>query len=132
MVMKTIHTKAELLKIIHRFLSDHDRGISMRLFAELCGVDERHLKDVFLYQVHPLTEYIQRRVSKAWDEWRGGHVAIMRNHDNTKFVQYRKTPKSLAMRGYGLQVVGGEIKLKLGIKNRADYSDTLADQLGDK
>ena len=132
MVMKTIHTKAELLKIIHRFLSDHDRGISMRLFAELCGVDERHLKDVFLYQVHPLTEYIQRRVSKAWDEWRDGYVAIMRNQDNTKFVQYRKTPKSNAMRGYGLQLVGGEIKLKLGIKNRADYSDTLADQLGDQ
>jgi len=131
MVPKTYHSKTELLKTIHRFLSDKDRGISIKLFAELCGIDQKYIERVFLLQTHPLSEYVQRRVSKGWDEWRGGHVAIMKNQDNTKFVQYRKTPKSLAMRGYGLQVVGGEIKLKLGIKNRADYSDTLADQLGD-
>lgn len=121
-------SKQELLKTMRLFMQDENRGISIELFAELAGLNRTTLNEVFLKDA-VLTEYVQRRVSKAYAEWRSGAVAVMQNRNNTKFVQYRKEPKPRMIRGYGLQVVGGEIKLKLGVRNRADYDYTLDDQL---
>jgi hypothetical protein len=70
-------------------------------------------------------------VSKAYHEWKDGEVAIMQNRDTSKFVQYRKESKPVFKRTTGLQVVNGEIKIKLGISNKYDYSgSTLDEQLG--
>jgi hypothetical protein len=111
------------------FFADQNRGISIELFADLAGLSKKTMFDVFINQELPLSEYVQRRTSKAYTEWRNGEVAIMQNRNNSRFVQYRKEAKPKLVRGYGLQVVGGEIKLKLGVKNRADYDSTLAEQL---
>jgi predicted nucleotide-binding protein (sugar kinase/HSP70/actin superfamily) len=120
----------ELRRVMKRFLQDKNRGISMPLFADLAGISLSHLKDVFLYETEPLTEYVQRRVSKAYTEWKDGEVAIMQNRDNTRFVQYRKEARPTLKRTTGLQLVNGEIKIKVGITNRYDYSDlTLDEQL---
>jgi len=69
-----------------------------------------------------LTEYVQRRVSKAYVEYRDGEVAIMQNRDTSKFVQYRKELKPVLQRSTGLQVINGEIKIKVGIANKHDYA----------
>ena len=123
--------KAELKIIMRRFLSDHERGISIPLFAELSGVSIAHLRDVFLNDKEPLTEYVQRRVSKAYNEWKNGEVAIMQNRDASKFVQYRKEAKPVLQRTNKLEVINGEIKIKLGISKKYDYSgSTLDEQLG--
>ena len=120
----------ELRRVMKRFLQDKNRGISMPLFADLAGISLSHLKDVFLYETEPLTEYVQRRISKAYTEWKDGEVAIMQNRDNTRFVQYRKEARPTLERTTGLQLVNGEIKIKVGITNRYDYSDlTLDEQL---
>jgi len=77
-----------------------------------------------------LSEYVQRRVSKAYNEWKDGEVAIMQNRDTSKFVQFRKEAKPAMQRTTGLQVVNGEIKIKLGITKKYDYSiSTLDEQL---
>lgn len=122
--------KHELKHIMYNFLSDHGRGISVNLFAEIAGVSAGHIYDVFLYQTEPLTEMVQRRVSKAYKSWVNGEVAIMQNRDNSKFVQYRKEPKPLMQRSLGLKVTNDGIKINLGVKPKYDYSThTLDEQL---
>ena len=93
----------------------------MQLFADLAGMSKGHLMDVFFYETEPLTETVQRRVSKAYTEWRDGEVAIMQNRDNTKFVQYRKEAQPVMERSNALQFVNGGIKIKMGITNKYDY-----------
>jgi hypothetical protein len=129
--MKSTLPKSVLRKTIKRFLQDKNRGISIALFAELAGLSESHIKDVFVYEKEPLTEYVQRRVSKAYNEWKNGEVAIMQNKNNTRFMQYRKEAKPVLQKTTSLHLINGEIKIKVGIANRYDYSNTTLDeQLG--
>ena len=122
--------KALLRKAMKRFLQDKDRGISVELFAQLAGLSKSHIKDVFVYETEPLTEYVQRRVSKAYNEWTSGEVAIMQNRDNTRFVQYRKESKPIMKKKTTLQMVDGKIGLKIGIAPKYDYlTQTLDEQL---
>ena len=60
-----IHPRSELRRIIKRFLKDKERGISIPLFADLAGLSVVHIRDVFINESEPMTEYVQRRVSKA-------------------------------------------------------------------
>ena len=125
---KECYTKKELFVIMKRFLKDKDRGISIALFAELCGLSNTILKDVFINEEEPLTEYVQRRVNKGYREWMAGEVAIMQNRDNTKFVQYRKEAKPVLQRTNKLTVENGAVKIKLGITNKYDYSGSTLDE----
>ena len=125
-----IHPKTELRRIIKRFLQDKNRGISISLFAELAGLSTSHIRDVFLNESEPMTEYVQRRVSKAYQEWIKGEVAIMQNRDTSLFVQYRKEAKPILHKSSKLTLINGEIKINMGIKPKYDYSDlTLDEQL---
>lgn len=102
-------------------MSDKNRGISQEMFAELCGVDKRTIQYVFMEEKYPMTEMVQRRVSKGYDAWRNGEVAVMERYGK-KWLEWRKEPRKRMVRGYGLTVKNGEIKLDIGIKNRLDYS----------
>ena len=126
-----IMPKAQLLREIKRFLKDNNRGISRPLFAELCGISFTLLRDVFVYEIVPMTENTQILVSRGYAAYKRGEVAIMQNRDNTRFVQFRKEPKPIYERSTSLQVVDGQIKIKVGIRNAADYSGSdLNEQLG--
>jgi hypothetical protein len=126
--MQPVIPRQELKRTIKRFLSDKNRGISIPLFAELCGVSVAILRLVFIKEEEPLTEYVQRRVSKGYQSWLRGEVAVMMNRDQTRFVQYRKESKPRMARSMGLQVENGQIKLKIGLKNKADYSNPDIDE----
>jgi hypothetical protein len=126
--MRPVLSKTELKRIIRRFFEDKERGISIPLFAELAGVSQHHLRQVFLTETEPLTEYVQRRVSKAYQEWRAGNVRVMKNRDNTRFVEYRKTPEPPIFRSTGLKVTPDGIKLRVGLVNRHDYSELDLDE----
>jgi hypothetical protein len=121
-------TKKELFRQIKRFLLDPNRGISVKLFADVCGLHEDSLENVFLKEVYPMTEYIQIRVSKGYNAWRNGEIAVMQNRDKSRFVEYRKEAKPRLSRGLGVQFVNGEVKLKIGLKNRYDYSELDIDE----
>jgi len=128
--MKPTLPKVILKKVMKRFLKDRNRGISVDLFAQLAGVSVSQIKEVFLYESEPLSEYVQRRVSKAYTEWQNGEVAVMQNKDNTRFLQYRKESKPVLRKTTRLNVVNGQIRLDIGVKNRFDYSyNTLDEQL---
>jgi hypothetical protein len=123
--------KRELRVVMKRFLKDYARGISIPLFADLAGVSLDHLKAVFLYETEPVTEYMQIRVSKAYHAWKNGEIAIMQNKDKSKYLEYRREAKPVMQRTTGLQVINGQIKMKIGISNKYDYSaKPLDEQLG--
>ena len=126
--MQPVIPRLELKRTIKRFLTDKNRGISIPLFAELCGVSVAILRLVFIKEEEPLTEYVQRRVSKGYQSWVQGEVAVMMNRDQTRFVQYRKEAKPKVARSMGLEVQNGQIKLKIGLKNKADYSNLDIDE----
>jgi hypothetical protein len=111
-----------------RFFEDKERGISIRLFAELCGISFAHFHDVFIYEREPLTENVQRRVSKGYQQWKAGNVKIMKRMDNTRYVDYRKTSQPVFKPKMGLQVTSEGIKLKVGMANRHDYSEISLDE----
>ena len=122
--------RRQLMVLIRRFLKDKNRGISIALFADLCGISLSTLRDVFLYNTEPLSEFVQRRVWKGYKAWAKGEVAVMQNQDNTRFTEYRRHPKPMVKRSMGLTVVNGEIKVKVGLVNKADYSQpSLNEQL---
>lgn len=126
--MQSVIPKAELKRIIRAFLKDKDRGISLELFAELCGVGARTLNSVFLEESLALSEYIQLRVSKGYKSWLRGEVGVYQNRDHTRFIEYRRQPKPMLERGFGLKVVNGEIKMNIGIRNKADYTELPLDK----
>jgi hypothetical protein len=128
--MKPTLPKTVLRKVMYRFLKDKNREISIAMFAQLAGVSESIIKEVFLYQNLPLSEFVQRRVSKAYTEWKDGQIAIMQNRDNTKFYEYRKEARPALKKESKLQLVNGQFTIKMGIANRYDYFDqTLDEQL---
>ena len=120
--MKPTLPKTTLRRAIKRFLQDKNRGISIDLFAQLAGISTSHLKDVFLYESEPMTEYIQRRVSKAYTEWVNGEVAIMQNRNRSKYIEYRREAKPRILPTTGLQMINGKIGIRLGMRNIDDYS----------
>lgn len=126
--MTKIMLKKDLFRQIKRFLLDEKRGISVKLFADVCGLHEDTLENVFLKEVYPMTEYVQIRVSKGYNAWRNGEIAVMQNRDKSRFVEYRKEAKPRLSRGLGVQFVNGEVKLKIGLKNRYDYSELDIDE----
>lgn len=126
--MAKIMLKKELFRQIKRFLQDPNRGISVKLFGEVCGLHQDTLENVFLKEIYPMTEYVQIRVSKGYNAWRNGEIAVMQNRDNSRFVEYRKEAKPRLSRGLGVQFVNGEVKLKIGLKNRYDYSELDIDE----
>ncbi len=107
---------------MRRFVADKNRGISIKLFAEICGLHEETVENVFVRELYPMTEYVQIRVSKGYLAWKNGEIAIMQNRDKTRFVEYRKESKPRLVRGFGVQFVNGEAKLNIGVQNRSDYS----------
>ncbi len=126
---KTIPQK-ELMRIMKRFFANRKRGISKRLFSDLCGVSMTQLYSVFIYEDLPMSLMVQKRVSKAYQEFRNGEVGVYMNRDRTKFVQYRKEPALPLKKGNRIELVNGKIQLKIGIVNRNDYSNqTLDEQL---
>ena len=120
--------KRELTLHMQRFYADKERGISIALFSELAGISKGHFHDVFIYKTEPLTENVQRRVSKAYQQWKAGNVKVMRRIDRTKYVDYRKESQPVFKPKMGLQVTSEGIKIKVGMVNRHDYSEISLDE----
>jgi len=116
-------SKDQLKIEMKRFYLDKDRGISIKLFAELAGVNIEHFYDVFIYDKQPLTEYIQKRVNKAYREWKQGKVQVMRKITRETYVDYKKEPVLPMRKHLGLKVENGQIVINLGVKNRHDYAN---------
>ena len=130
MLPDSVMPKTELLTVVGRFLQDENRGISVNLFCELAGISEETLRQVFLRHAYPMSEQVQRRVSKAYKAWMAGEVAIMQARDTSKYVEYRRDPRPRYGRTQRLHVVNGKIQLDIGIRSKHDlYKNRIDDQL---
>jgi hypothetical protein len=121
-------SKIELKRQIKRFIADKDRGISIPMFSELAGISKSTLMDVFYYETESMSETTQRRVNKAYMQWRSGMVKVMSRRDRSRFIEYRKEAKPPIIHGLGLKVTSEGIKLRVGLVNRHDYSEQDLDE----
>jgi glutamate synthase domain-containing protein 2 len=126
--MSGVIPKKELHSLMKRFFADKNRGISVALFAELAGCSKTTIEDCFIFDKMPISETTQRRVSKAYEHYLNGNVAIMQNRDLSRFVKYRDKPQPHYVKSQRISVVNGEVKISLGIKNRRDYSQESLDE----
>lgn len=120
--------RQELYRIMDNFLKDENRGISIQLFAELCGLSKKTILVVFVHKEERMTEKTQRRVSMAYTNWKNGEVSIMQNRDKTKFVEYRKEAKPKMAKSMAIEFVNGSVRIKAGIRNKSDYSNYNIDE----
>lgn len=120
-------SKAELKKQIKRFIEDKDRGISLELFSELAGISKSMLVAVFRYDREPLSEFVQRRVNKAYLDWKAGKVRVMRL-GNRKWVEYRKEERPPIYKSTKLVLTNNGFKVSVGLVNRHDYSKPMLDE----
>lgn len=121
-------SKAELKRQVKRFCENKERGISLALFADLCGVSKHHFFQVFLHEAEPLTENLQRRVNKAFEAVKNGEVRVMQRKDKTRFIEYRREPKPVFLPKMGLKMTSEGLKVSVGMVNRHDYSQPDLDE----
>lgn len=120
--MNTVFPKEELKRLVGKLLRDKERGISIQKFADLSGISKDLLQDVFIYEITPMSETTQRRVSAAYQHWVDGRVKIMRRKDQTQYVDYRKIPEPAIFPHMGIVNSPDGFKLSIGPRNRHDYS----------
>lgn len=126
--MNTVFPKEELKRLVGKLLRDKERGISIQKFADLSGISKDLLQDVFIYEITPMSETTQRRVSAAYQHWVDGLVKIMRRKDQTQYVDYRKIPEPAIFPHMGIVNSPDGFKLSIGPRNRHDYSYPTLDE----
>lgn len=126
--MNTVFPKEELKRLVGKLLRDKERGISIQKFADLSGISKDLLQDVFIYEITPMSETTQRRVSAAYQHWVDGRVKIMRRKDQTQYVDYRKIPEPAIFPHMGIVNSPDGFKLSIGPRNRHDYSYPTLDE----
>jgi len=128
--MDKVLNKSEIYRRMDRFQEDDNTPWSWPMLAELAGYASGHMRDVFVYKTHTMTETMQIRVSHALAKIERGDVTVMRNRDQTRFIQYNQKPQPRMARGNRIILENGAFKVKPGIINRNDYSHiTLKEQL---
>jgi hypothetical protein len=126
--LNTVFPKEELKRLVGKLLRDKERGISIQKFADLSGISKDLLQDVFIYEITPMSETTQRRVSAAYQHWVDGRVKIMRRKDQTQYVDYRKIPEPAIFPHMGIVNSPDGFKLSIGPRNRHDYSYPTLDE----
>lgn len=121
--------KAELRRQVKRMHEDPNKALSLTYLAELAGISLVHLRDVFIYEKEPLTEMVQIRMSRAMRRLADGEVTLMRNKDNSRFLQYNRENKPRMVKSNQITLKSGEFKLKLGVRNANDYSELTLEEM---
>jgi hypothetical protein len=119
--MNIVTARKDLLKHLRRFAEDKDRGISIALFSDLCGISQSLMVRIIDGRL-PMSEWAQRRISKALSEWKLGKVAVMQNRDHSRYVEYRREDRPVARKTCELRSNGKIIQLVVGVKLKGDYS----------
>lgn len=118
-------TKAELYERVNRFHKDPNRLLTIPLFCELSGIGKTTYRDVFLTRKVPMSQDVQRKVSRAMRLLEKGEIAAKHvgysPHPNT--LVFRKKPVYRAGRAILLQYSKDEgFTLKPQIVNKNSYN----------
>lgn len=130
--MMKILPKAEIYRRMARFWEDESKTLSIPMFAEFCGLSVSLLYRVFHDKTLPMTEHTQICVSRALDRMAKGEVVMVYGRDQSRKLVYRQQPKPRMAKSASLTLDGGKIGLKVGLKNKSDYSEpTFEERLKD-
>ena len=80
------------------------------------------LKRVFHIKNTPMSEHTQIAVSRALERMTRGDVVMVYDKGNKRRLIYRQEPRPRLHKSINLTNDGGKIALKVGIKNKSDYS----------
>lgn len=120
--MMKIMPKAEIYRQMDRFWKDTDKTLSIAMFAELCGLSESLLKRVFYVKDMDMSEHTQICVSRALERMTRGDVMMVYDRDRRRKLFYKQKPEPRLTKSMSLTVDNGKIGLKIGVKNKSDYS----------
>lgn len=123
--MEQIKTKREIYAQIERYHADPNKPLSWKFLAELSGISYSLLKRVFVVKDLDMSVETQIRISRCLDRLARGEVVVMRNKDKTRVLVYRKENRPRVARSVELDLKGGKLCLKVGLKNKSDYSQPL-------
>ena len=129
MVIEDILPKKEIYAQIERYRADPERSMSWTFFAELCGMSVHTLKHVFVQKDLPMSIETQTRVSRGLKRMARGEVVVVYNKDRTRKLIYRQENKPRIARSMQVDLKGGKLCLKVGLRNKSDYSQP---SLGEK
>ena len=128
--MKVMPRK-ELLRQLKLFKQDKKRGITIKNFALIAGIGYQYLNSI-IAEREQMSEIMQKRLSKALNEFRMGKVATIEHVSGRTEPVYRQKPVPLARKNMGLTVKDGQITLSIGMRQLGDYSRPTLGELLDK
>lgn len=126
-----VMSRNELLRQLKLFKADKKRGITFKNFALIAGIGYYHLNNIVAERV-PLTAFMQRRLSKALNEYKAGKVATIEHVSGRTEPVYRKKALPLAKKTVGLTLKNGQISISVGMRQLGDYSRPTLGELLDK
>ena len=122
--------KQEIREWFKRFWADRSRGVSAVVLCDFLNIGVTTFGESVLRNKMPMSNAMQATMSKFIHEWEIGRIEATKNRWNGSKLQYRREPKVELAPTVGLRVVDGQIRLKVGLQNRRDYSGTtLKEQL---
>jgi hypothetical protein len=119
-----ILTKEEIFARIKAMYLNKQRGFKMYHFVEFADFDYRHFRRIYTEYV-PMTELSQRKLSRALLALENGEAGPRMDIAGRKSVGYhRKEEQRPTMaRSIGLQNVGGEFRMRVGIVNKYTFNN---------
>lgn len=117
-------TKEQIIERISAMYLNTKRGFTIYHFVEFADLDYAHFRRVYKQEV-PMTESVQRKLSRALTALENGEAGPRRDIAGRKSLGYhRKEEQRPTMtRSMGLQNVGGEIKMRVGIVNKYSFNN---------
>lgn len=118
-----ILTKQQIIDRISAMYLNKARGFTIYHFVEFADLDYTHFRRVYK-QESPMTESMQRKLSRALTALENGEAGPRMDIAGRKSVGYhrREEQRPAMTRGMGLQNVGGEIKMRIGIVNKYSFN----------
>jgi|APFre7841882654_1041346.scaffolds.fasta_scaffold16830_2 hypothetical protein len=117
-------TKKEIRAAVERFIADETTNMSERLLAELAGISIDTFRNVFKHKTTDITPTTQIRMERALKALENGEVSIYKRRDRTRYIAYRKEAKIPLNPGLRLTLKGGQVGLKVGMRNKNCYTET--------
>jgi hypothetical protein len=115
--------KKTLMQELELFANDKDRGISLDNFCEVAGISSRLFRYVILEKTMPMTELTQRRLNKAYRDWKDGRIKVMKKRNNETYPDYRKEPQVPMLSVSKLVLTNNGFKIQNKPVNRHDYAN---------
>lgn len=120
--MDTVLTKQEIIRRLNTMRSNRKRGFTMIMFANFACIGYRHMEAITRDGDSTFTELTQRKLSKAILALENGEAGPRVDILGRKFLDYHPKAKPVLRRSIGLEITPEGFKMKVGIKNKYDFS----------